>query len=81
MPFKDDLIMDFKFNPNQEFQLQAIQAVTDLFSGQPLIPANLQFVVAQSIIPAVQNRLDLEEGLPGLGSDQGNNPVSMGKRQ
>ncbi len=69
--------MDFKFDPNQEFQLQAIQAVTDLFSGQPLIPANLQFVMGQSMIPAVQNRLDLEEAdlLENIRSVQDRNQI------
>ncbi|MGO9021895.1 MAG: DEAD/DEAH box helicase family protein [Syntrophobacteraceae bacterium] len=71
--------MDFKFNPNQEFQLQAIQAVTDLFSGQPLIPANLQFVMGISMIPAVQNRLDLEEAdlLQNLKIVQAGNQISL----
>lgn len=28
--------MQFKFDPNQQFQLDAIQSVTNLFDGQPL---------------------------------------------
>jgi len=27
-------MMQFKFDPNQEFQLKAIEAVCDLFDGQ-----------------------------------------------
>ncbi len=28
--------MQFKFDPNQEFQLEAIHSLTNLFDGQPL---------------------------------------------
>lgn len=51
--------MEFKFDGNQEYQLNAISAVTDLFEGQPLIQAGLD--LAAGGIPVVSNRLDLDD--------------------
>lgn len=51
--------MEFKFDAHQDYQLQAINAITDLFEGQPFIEAGLDFVLGT--IPAVSNRLDLDE--------------------
>lgn len=51
--------MEFKFDAHQDFQLQAINAITDLFEGQPYIEAGLDLVIGT--IPAVSNRLDLDE--------------------
>ncbi|MBN2500888.1 MAG: hypothetical protein JXB38_08930, partial [Anaerolineales bacterium] len=53
--------MQFKFDPNQDFQLDAIQAVTGLFQGQVRIQAAPQFTLGPSIVSAVANRLDLPE--------------------
>jgi type III restriction enzyme len=52
--------MQLKFDANQEHQLQAIAAVVDLFDGQPRMEAGLA-ALATSLIPAVPNRLDLDE--------------------
>lgn len=51
--------MEFKFDGNQDFQLNAISAITDLFEGQPLIEAGLDLAVGG--IPVVSNRLDLDD--------------------
>lgn len=51
--------MKFKFDANQEFQLQAIEAITRLFEGQPRAPAHLTF--AWEGLAVVANRLDLDE--------------------
>jgi type III restriction enzyme len=53
--------MELKFDANQDFQLQAIEAVTSLFAGQPRIETDLHFTLGQSSFAAVANRLDLSE--------------------
>jgi type III restriction enzyme len=53
--------MEFKFDANQDFQLEAIEAVTSLFAGQPHIEADLRFSPGVSSFAAVANRLDLNE--------------------
>ena len=35
--------MKFRFGPNQEYQLEAIRSVADLFDGQPFIRGGMQF--------------------------------------
>ena len=40
--------MELKFDANQDFQLQAIEAVTSLFAGQPRIETDLHFTLGQS---------------------------------
>ena len=45
--------MEFQFDANQDFQLEAIQAVISLFEGQPYIEAGLS--------PVIGNRLDLDD--------------------
>ncbi len=39
--------MKLNFDPNQEYQLEAIQAVVDLFEGQPLSRDQFEFSLAQ----------------------------------
>ena len=51
--------MKLKFDPDQPHQLQAIEAVAGLFTGQPRIEADLRFALGQSSFAAVANRLDL----------------------
>lgn len=54
--------MQLRFDPNQEYQLQAIEAVAALFTGQPRIEADLRFSLGHSsFAAAVANRLDLTE--------------------
>lgn len=53
--------MELKFDANQDYQLQAIEAITELFTGQPRIEADLQFSLGHSSFAAVANRLDLGE--------------------
>ena len=36
------LLMKLKFDPNQQFQIDAISAVTNLFDGQPLSESDLE---------------------------------------
>ena len=50
--------MQFKFDPNQEYQLQAIEAVAQLFDGQPRIEADLRWAAGGGF-SAIGNRLDL----------------------
>jgi len=52
--------MKFRFDANQEFQLRALNAVADLFDGQPRITASLTFALAAEFA-AVANRLDIDE--------------------
>lgn len=53
--------MEFKFDPNQEFQVKAIEAVTDLFDGQTRVQAAVRFKDGTLSLAAVANRLDLGE--------------------
>lgn len=53
--------MEFKFDANQEFQTNAIDAVTELLQGQPRIEVNLEFSLGDSGFAAIPNRLDLSE--------------------
>jgi type III restriction enzyme len=59
MPIEDDLVR-FRFDANQEYQLQAIGAAVDLFEGQPRVDVDLT-TLALGPVPAVANRLDLAE--------------------
>lgn len=54
--------MRFKFDANQAYQLQAVQSVVDLFSGQPSQSSLIQFKLGEEAsIAAIPNQLDLEE--------------------
>lgn len=53
-------MMQFRFDANQEYQLQAIQAVADLLDGQPRIETGMT-LEAESGVAAVANRIDLDE--------------------
>ena len=52
--------MEFRFDPAQEFQLDAIAAAADLFEGQPYLPSELVIPESGSFA-VVANRLDLSE--------------------
>ncbi len=52
--------MQFKFDANQEFQLQAIQAVAGLLEGQPRLENELRLSLGSNLA-AIPNRLDLDE--------------------
>jgi type III restriction enzyme len=52
--------MLFRFDANQEYQLQAIAAVVDLFEGQMRIEKDLSFAMGAAFA-AVPNRLELHE--------------------
>ena len=51
--------MKFKFDPNQTYQVQAVEATVDLLLGQPRIEAAVPFQLGTR--SAVGNRLDLTE--------------------
>ena len=55
--------MKFRFDANQDFQVHAIEAVTDLFQGQGRIAASFGVDpdATGSFLPAIANRLDLED--------------------
>ncbi len=52
--------MQFKFDPNQEYQVRAIESVANLLEGQPRIEAHLSFALGAGFA-AMPNRLDLDE--------------------
>lgn len=52
-------MMKFKFDPNQAYQVQAIEAAVDILLGQPRIEAAVPFQLGT--LSAVANRLDLTE--------------------
>ena len=52
--------MILRFDPNQEFQTQAVEAVVNLFEGQPRIEANLRFAAGGGF-SSIGNRLDIGE--------------------
>ena len=51
--------MIFQFDPNQEYQVAAIEAIAGLFEGQPYQDVDLTF--ALSGFATVANRLDIDE--------------------
>ncbi len=69
--------MEFKFDANQEFQVRAIESVTDLLDGQPRIEVDLEFSLGGSFFAAIPNRLDLDEStlLENLHAGQANNEI------
>jgi len=50
--------MQIKFDAKQEFQIQAIEAVANIFDGQPRIQTDMRFTFG---FAAVANRLDLTD--------------------
>lgn len=67
--------MEFKFDANQKFQIDAIETVIDLLDGQPLITAGSMPALGT---PAIANRLDLSEAdlLANLHTVQQANKIS-----
>jgi type III restriction enzyme len=52
--------MEFKFDPSQEYQLQAINSTAQLFEGQPLVRSQLVAPLGASF-QVIANRLDLDK--------------------
>ncbi len=52
--------MKFHFDPNQTYQLDAINAVADLFDGQPNVAADPASIDPDSGVAALANRLALD---------------------
>ena len=52
--------MQIQFDPNQPFQLDAIEAVVGLLDGQPRLPARPDFEFGATF-GAIGNRLDLTD--------------------
>ena len=40
--------MKLHFDSKQEFQLEAVKAITDIFEGQPLSSSDFEFSISQS---------------------------------
>ena len=53
--------MRFQFDGNQAFQLRAIEAVADLFRGQPRVTPDFSTFEFGEVFSPVNNRLDLAE--------------------
>lgn len=54
--------MQFRFDANQEYQVEAVAAVADLFEGQPRIELDLSHVLTRTqSLAAIANRLDLDD--------------------
>lgn len=53
--------MEFRFDGNQPYQLQAIEAVADLFRGQPRVQTDFNSFALGEIYNPVCNRLDLQD--------------------
>ena len=68
--------MQFRFNANEEYQIRAVESITELFDGQPRIEVDLS--LAPSGLAVVPNRLDLEDEtiLNNLRGVQADNHIS-----
>ena len=53
--------MELRFDPNQEFQTDAVQAVVDLFENQTRVDPDMTFALSHYGFAAVPNRIDLDE--------------------
>lgn len=57
--------MKLQFDPNQDFQKQAIDAIVDVFEGQPLSSSDLDFTLTEGSLQfsenGVGNRIVLTE--------------------
>ena len=53
--------MQFQFDANQAYQLRAIEAVADLFRGQPRVTIDFRAFALGELFSPVGNRLDLDE--------------------
>src|SRR2546423_9800893 len=53
--------MQFKFDPNQEYQIDAIEAVADLLEGQARLGTAPRFVPGTLALAAIANQLDLND--------------------
>jgi type III restriction enzyme len=67
--------MRFRFDPNQEHQVTAVDAVAQLFDGQPRVEMDLSLTLGAGL-GAVANRLDLDDeailaNLRGVQEDNG----------
>jgi len=51
--------MEFKFDSNQDFQVEAIKAVCDLFDGQTRLQASVRFKTGALSLAAVPNLVEL----------------------
>jgi type III restriction enzyme len=72
-------MMRLKFDANQEYQVQAIEAVADLFQGQARMAGTMRFELgAHSGLAAIPNRLDLDDAtlLANLRAVQVRNGIS-----
>jgi type III restriction enzyme len=52
--------MEFKFDANQEFQVQAVDAICDLFDGLIHVQAQVSFNAGTFTLASIANRLDLD---------------------
>jgi type III restriction enzyme len=59
--------MKLQFDPNQDYQKQAINAIVDIFEGQPLSSSELDFTLTEGSLPVGQAGLSFSEN--GVGNN------------
>ncbi|MCD1295022.1 DEAD/DEAH box helicase [Methanocella sp. CWC-04] len=66
--------MEFRFDANQEYQLQAVNSICDLFIGQPKVELELIFGIS-----SIANRLDISDAdiLENLKNVQSGNGIKI----
>ena len=71
--------MEFKFQSDQEFQIQAIESITKLFEGQHYVEA--QFDLNERGLAAVPNTLEIDNDtiLKNLNHVQEDNGLAAGR--
>ena len=71
--------MEFKFEPDQDFQIQAIESVTKLFDGQHFVGAQIDFTKRE--LPSIPNTLEIDNDaiLENLNQVQEDNELSVDK--
>ena len=72
--------MEFKFESNQQFQLEAIESIVRLFEGQHYVTGKLEFEPGAGLA-AVPNSLEVDDDaiLQNLQQVQSDNGIARGR--